>query len=174
MISCVLQHTQKATPCTQHSHSTFVSTTVKMLPIKFLVALAAVYDGILYVLQPPNCSSASVTCDRNTTNATWYNMTNFFLADIPVFKLPVKTCVKNGFLNYKVQFNFTTYTFDTNWQTIMLNGKKLDFPKKVCVEPPSDYTGLVIVILSSLLLIIMSACIILLFIYWFLQSNNLR
>lgn len=151
----------------------FVLARVNMLPIKLLVALAAVYDGILYVLQPPNCTSASITYAHNVVNnTTWYKMDTTVLTDINVFKIPVRTFTENDVLTFKIKFHYPTYAADTNWQTIMLNPTKPDVLQKAITEDPHNYCCISTIILGSTLLITLSLCFAYFFIFWSLNYNT--
>lgn len=137
---------------------------VNMVPIKFLVALAAIYDGILYVLQPPNCSSASFAYNDGVHNVTWHKMENASLANIPVFKIPVKNFTENGIVTFKIKFHYPIYAVDTNWQTILVKNKP-DVLKKL-VEPADNSCCVSTVILSIVLLITLCLCMFYFFICW--------
>lgn len=137
---------------------------VNMVPIKFLVALAAVYDGTLYVLQPPNCNSASFAYDDGVHNVTWRKMDNSLLADIPVFKISVKNFTDNGVLTFKIKFALPTYVVDTNWQTLLV--KKKSEVLKTLVEPEQYSCCIATVALSVVLLIILCLCMTTFFICW--------
>lgn len=137
-----------------------------MIPIKFFVALAAVYDGVLYVQQPPHCSSASFTYTTNGLhNITWRKMDNASLANISVFKIPVKTFTQNGLLHFKVKFYFPSYSVDTTWQTMLITNKS-DVLKKL-VEPTDNSCCTSTVVLSIVLLIVLCMCMAYFFICWF-------
>lgn len=140
-----------------------------MVPVKLLVALAAVYDGFLYVLQPPNSISASITYDRNMSNATWYKMNNSVLAEIPVFKIPVRNFTENGLLTFKIKFQAPTYAVTSNWQTIKIS----DDVFKNCTGF-NNSCWVSVIILGTVLLIIASLCIAYFVIYWSMMSYNLR
>lgn len=137
---------------------------VNMIPIKFLVALAAVYDGILYVLQPPNCSIASLAHNEGLHNVSWHKMDNALLADISVFKIPVKNFTENGVLTFKIKFYYPTYAVDTNWQTIFVKNKS-DVLKKL-IEPEDNSCCISTIVLSIVLLIVLCMCIAYFIIIW--------
>lgn len=143
-----------------------------MIPIKLLVALAAVYDGILYVLQPPNSTFASITYAHNVVNnTTWHTMDNTVLTDINVFKIHVRNFTENGVLTFKIKFHYPTYAANTNWQTIMLKPAKPDVLQKTITEDPHNYCCISTIILGVTLLIILSLCFTYFFIYWSLTYN---
>lgn len=144
-----------------------------MVPVKILLALAAVYDGMLYVLQPPNSNSASITYDRNVSNVTWYKMDNSVLAEIPVFKIPVRNFTENGLLTFKIKFQTIGYAVTSNWQSIQIHVDQQDVLQK-CVDVTNNNCCVSVIILGSVLLIIASLCIAYFFIYWSMISINLR
>lgn len=153
------------------SHSVRIFETSNMTPVKFLIALAAVYDGILYVLQPPDCTSASFAYDDAVHNVTWRKMDNVSLANISTFKIPVKNFTENGVLTFKIKFHYPTHAVDTNWQTILLKNKKSDVLKKL-VQPEDDSCCIATVIVSVVLLIVLSMCIAYFIIIW--SHHHLR
>lgn len=133
-----------------------------MVPIKFLVALAAVYDGILYVLQPPTCTSASIA--SNDSNVTWRTMDVGLLATIPVFKLPVNNFTDSGVFTFKIKFHYPAYSAVTNWQTIVVTSKP-DVLKRLR-EPPDNSCCVSTVVLSATLLVVLCLCVTCYFIVW--------
>lgn len=135
-----------------------------MLPIKFLIALAAVYDGILYVLQPPACTSATFAYNDGIHNVTWRKMDNTSLANVSVFKIPVKNFTENGVLTFKIKFYYPTYAVDTNWQTIMVKNKSDILNKPI--KAPDNSCCISSIALSIVLLIVMSLCVAYFFILW--------
>lgn len=136
-----------------------------MLHINFILALAAVYDGILYVAQPPNSTSATITFDRSA-NATWSKMDYAILCDIPVFTVQVKNRTVDGLLSFKIKFNYTTHSIDARRQTIGLKNKQFDVFNKTLAQPTNDYCCISAVILALILLILLSICVGYYFIYW--------
>lgn len=142
-----------------------------MVPVKFLIALAAVFDGVLYVLQPPHSISASINDDRNASNATWNTMEKTVLADIPVFKIPVKNITEDGLLTFKIKFHYPTYAVTTNWQSIMVREGKI---LKTFIEPTTNFCCISTVILGTTLLVILGLCITYYFISWSVNFSNLR
>lgn len=164
---------KKSPVCPIPSHSSLTVRSVNMVPVKLLVALAAVYDGILYVLQPPNSNSASITYDRNLTNVTWHKMDNSVLAEIPVFKIPVRNFTDNGLLTFKIKFQSSAYSVTSNWQTIRTHVDQQDVLKK-CIDISNNNCCVSVIILGSVLLLIASVCIAYFFIYWSAISINFR
>lgn len=143
-----------------------------MIPVKFLVALAAVYDGSLYVFKPPNCNSASITYDRAANNnVSRYKMDSAFLAEISVFKVSVRNFTQNDSITFKITFHFPSYVVDTNWQTMMLKNRKIDMRKKN-IEPNNNYCCISTIIVGVALLATLSLCITYFFICWTLNYNN--
>lgn len=151
-------------------HSAIRFHSVNMVPVKLLVALAAVYDGILYVLQPPNSNSAAITYDRNVSNATWYKMDNSVLAEIPVFKIPVRNVSENGLITFKIKFQSSAYAVTSNWQSIRTHVEQQDVLQK-CID---NNCCISVIILGTVLLIISSLCIAYFFIYWSVTSINFK
>lgn len=147
------------------NHLVSVFEAVNMVPIKFLVALAAVYDGNLYVLQPPNCSSAAFIFNDGVHNVTWRKMDRTLLANIDVFKIPVKNFTENGVLTFKIKFHYPTYAVVTNWQTIWVKNKP-DVLKKL-VEPEGNSCCISTVILSIVLLITLCICVTYVYVSWY-------
>lgn len=144
---------------------------VNMIPIKFLVALAAVYDGILYVLQPPNCSSASFASNDGLHNVTWRKMDNASFANISVFKIPVKNFTTKGLLHFKIKFYFPSYAVDTNWQTMLMTNKSAILKK--LAEPTDNSCCISTVVLSIVLLIVLCMCVTYFFICRWYHNNKL-
>lgn len=144
-----------------------------MVPVQFLIALAAAYDGMLYVLQAPNSISAFITCDHNTNNVTWHKMENSVLAEIPVFKIAARNFTDNGLLTFKIKFHSPTYSVTSNWQTIML-GEEKSSVLKTFIEPTNSYCCISSAILGTTLLLVTALCIAYFFIYWSINFNNLR
>lgn len=141
-----------------------------MVPVKFLIAFAAVFDGVLYVLQPPHSISASINGDRNASNATWNTMDTTVLADIPVFKIPVKNFTEHGLLTFKIKFHYPTYAVTTNWQSIMVREGTI---LKTFIEPTNNFCCISSVILGTALFIILGLCIAYFFVHWSLNFYNL-
>lgn len=146
------------------NHLVSVFEAINMVPIKFLVALAAIYDGILYVVQPPHCSSASFAYIDEVHNVTWRKMDNTSLANISVFKVPVKNVSESGVLTFKIKYLYPTYAVDTNWQTILVKNKP-DVLKKL-VHPADNSCCVSTVVLSIILLITVCMCVTYFFICW--------
>lgn len=136
-----------------------------MIPIKFLVALAAVYDGIVYVLHPPNCTSASFGYTDAVHNMTWHKMDTTSLADISVFKLPVKNFTDSGVLTFKIKYHFLTYAVETHWQTLLLK-KKPDVLKKL-LEPADNSCCISSIVLSTLLFVVLCMGVTYFLIIWY-------
>lgn len=122
---------------------------IKMLPVKFLVALAAVYNSTLYVLRPPECIDASIAYNR--TNATWHKMGNDSLTDIPVFKVSVKNFKDIDVLPFKIKFHYPEYVIDTTWQSVSLKHTRDPVSAPLPVNDCGCYVSLIIIATSVLL-----------------------
>lgn len=122
---------------------------INMLPVKFLVALAAVYNNTLYVLRPPACIDASISYNR--TNATWHKMENDSLTDIPVFKVSVKNFKDLHVLPFKIKFHYPEYVIDTTWQNVLLKQTRFPTVEPVPAHDAGCYISLIIIAASVLL-----------------------
>lgn len=107
-----------------------------MLPIKFLVALMALYDGVLYVHRPLHCTSANITYYGDvTSNTIWHKLNSASLGDLPVFKISTTNFTSVDVLTFKVKYVFPDYSIATNWQTILLKNMKFaPYDKGCCVS----------------------------------------
>lgn len=140
---------------------------VNMVAIKFLVALAAVYDGVLYVLQPPNCISADF--GYKPGNVTWRKMNVGSLVDVAVFKIPVLNFTDDGALTFKIKLHYTSYAADTDWQTLLVNNNVT----KRLIAHADDSCCASSVILSVTLLLIAVVLALYFFQAWFYYDRFL-
>lgn len=120
-----------------------------MLPVKFLVALAAVYNGTLYVLRPPDCIEASICYNR--TNVSWHKMVNDSLTDISVFKVSVKNFKNLDVLPFKIKFHYPEYVIDTTWQSVLLKQTRSSAHVSLPTHTDDCYILLIIIATSVLL-----------------------
>lgn len=137
---------------------------INMTPIKLLVVLAAVYDGTLFIVRPPDCDSASILFVRASNNTTWHHLKSDSLTGIRVFKVPIQNFTKSDFLTFKIKFHYPTYAMDSNWQNIWLRTKKSDVSStQIDVNPCCVFT----IVFGVLLLAILLMCTITYFVvYW--------
>lgn len=132
----------------QQSASNFEA--AKMLPFKFVLALTALYDGFLYVVRPPACTSASITYDCNTnhtfqkmgaydcnTNHTFQKMDAADLGGIKVFKVSVQNYTELNTLRFKIKFTFPGHSVNTTWQEILQTSGKLKVTNKTAPKQSS-------------------------------------
>lgn len=142
---------------------------VNMLGLKFIIAFATAYDGVLYVVRPPNCTSASLAFDDGSRNVTWRKMDNVTLENaamesLSVFKISVKNFTYNGVVTFKVKFYYPTTVVVSKWQTVLV--KQTDVLKKLN-EPADKSCCISTVVLSIVLLIVLCLCVTYFFICWY-------
>lgn len=149
------------------SHSDSATHPINMLPIRFLVALAAIYDNVLYVVQPPSANGGYITFGKTSTNATvWSKMEQETLEGIKILSNPISNITSDNTLWFKVKFMYSKSSIETNWQNIILHSKQM-------VQPTTSSTtntctaSLIITIIQFIMFII--SCIV---IYYYITNRE--
>lgn len=135
------------------------------LPIRYLVTLAAVFDGVLYVVQPPNINSGYIQFDQY--NGSWHRMDNDYIDGIKVLKKSIKNIsVSDNILPFKIKFFHRNYSVETQWQNVVVVDNAVKIKKKC---EPDNTNWIVNIILSVTLFTIV---LIPLSIYAFVYCNK--
>lgn len=132
------------------------------LPLQYLITLAAAFDGVLYVVQPPNSISGSILFDRH--NDTWRRMDSVYVDGIKVLKTSLKNIsITDNVLPFKIKFYHKNYSIETRWQSIVVDtAVKI---KKTCES--NNTCKIVNIILSiTLFAVLITLVSVYSFIYW--------
>lgn len=132
------------------------------LPIKLLIVLTAVYDGVMYIARPSESISGSIVFSQDPTR---YNLKSDVLHGLNVYSVSLSNVTRVP-SSFKVKFHYPSHDIETSWQTIGHDPHICKLP-----DSPTPVSCIVVVSVAIFVLVIFA---IFLIVYVVIYLLNLK